>query len=79
MRNRAAAEYFFIDAAVIMPVVRHLEKWFLFMVVVLLSLFLGVLYEQTDSLWAAITAHFLIDFVLALHVRLKRGAEEGRE
>ncbi|EPR29728.1 CAAX amino terminal protease family protein [Geobacillus sp. WSUCF1] len=59
--------------------VRYLEKWFLFMVVVLLSLFLGVLYEQTDSLWAAITAHFLIDFVLALHVRLKRGAEEERE
>ena len=59
--------------------VRYLEKWFLFMVVVLLSLFLGVLYEQTDSLWAAITAHFLIDFVLALHVRFKRGAEEERE
>ncbi|KMY60676.1 hypothetical protein AA904_04575 [Geobacillus stearothermophilus] len=51
----------------------------LFMVVVLLSLFLGVLYEHTDSLWAAITAHFLIDFVLALHVRFKRGAEEERE
>ncbi|KLR73506.1 CAAX protease, partial [Geobacillus sp. T6] len=49
--------------------VRYLEKWFLFLMVMLVSLFLGMLYEQTGSLWVTITAHFLIDFVLALHIR----------
>ncbi|MEB3752357.1 CPBP family intramembrane glutamic endopeptidase [Geobacillus icigianus] len=56
--------------------VRYFEKWFLFLLVVLLSLFLGVLYEQTGSLWVPVTAHFLIDVVLALEIRLHRGMEE---
>ncbi|GAD12411.1 CAAX amino protease [Geobacillus kaustophilus GBlys] len=55
--------------------VRYLEKWFLFLMVVLISLFLGALYEQTGSLWVTVVAHFLIDVVLALHIRLQR--EEG--
>jgi hypothetical protein len=59
--------------------VRYLEKWFLFFMVILLSLFLGVLYERTDSLWVTVIAHFLIDFVLALHIRLSRETEEEEE
>jgi len=59
--------------------VRYLEKWFLFLMVILLSLFLGVLYEQTNSLWVTVTAHFLIDFVLALHIRLGGETEEERK
>ncbi|AGT32563.1 membrane protein [Geobacillus genomosp. 3] len=59
--------------------IRYLEKWFLFFMVMVLSLFLGVLYEQTNSLWVTVTAHFLIDFVLALHIRLNRKTEEERE
>ncbi|MFC0297991.1 CPBP family intramembrane glutamic endopeptidase [Geobacillus jurassicus] len=55
--------------------VRYLEKWFLFLMVVLVSLLLGALYEQTQSLWVTVVAHFLIDVVLALHIRLQR--EEG--
>lgn len=50
--------------------VRYLSKWFLFTMVVLLSFFLGYLYDVTGNLWVTIFAHFLIDFVLAVHIRL---------
>lgn len=50
--------------------VRYLEKLFLFAMVVLLSFFLGYIYELTNSLWVTIFAHFLIDFVLAVDIRL---------
>ncbi|WP_044747999.1 CPBP family intramembrane glutamic endopeptidase [Bacillus alveayuensis] len=49
--------------------VRYLAKMFLFMVVVLLSFFLGYIYELTHSLWVTIFSHFLIDFVLAVKIR----------
>jgi uncharacterized protein len=50
--------------------VRYLEKWFLFVMVVLLSFFLGYIYQWTNSLWVTIFAHFLIDFILAIDIRL---------
>jgi uncharacterized protein len=50
--------------------VRYLEKWFLFVMVVLLSFFLGYIYQRTNSLWVTIFAHFLIDFILAIDIRL---------
>jgi membrane protease YdiL (CAAX protease family) len=50
--------------------IRYLEKWFLFIMVVLLSFFLGSIYEWTNSLWVTIFAHFLIDFILAVDIRL---------
>ncbi|WP_027408625.1 CPBP family intramembrane glutamic endopeptidase [Anoxybacteroides tepidamans] len=49
---------------------RYLAKWLLFATVVLLSFFLGYLYDWTGSLWVTIFAHFLIDFVLAVRIRL---------
>jgi len=50
--------------------VRYVTKPVLFLMVVLISFFLGYLYEVTGSLWVTIVAHFLIDFVLAVHIRL---------
>lgn len=50
--------------------VRYLSKWLLFAMVMVLSFFLGYLYEWTGSLWVTIFAHFLIDFVLAVRIRL---------
>nr|WP_290909501.1 CPBP family intramembrane glutamic endopeptidase [Anoxybacillus sp.] len=50
--------------------VRYVTKPVLFLMVVLISFFLGYLYEMTGSLWVTIFAHFLIDFVLAVHIRL---------
>jgi len=61
-----------IVASVIFAVlhVRYLAKKLLFVMVVLLSFFLGVLYELTQSLWVTIFSHFLINFVLAVKIRL---------
>ncbi|MBA2873253.1 CPBP family intramembrane glutamic endopeptidase [Thermaerobacillus caldiproteolyticus] len=50
--------------------VRYLAKCFLFIMVMLLSFFLGYIYEITGSLWVTIVSHFLIDFVLAVNIRL---------
>jgi uncharacterized protein len=60
-----------IMASIIFAVlhVRYLAKMFLFMVVVLLSFFLGYIYELTHSLWVTIFSHFLIDFILAVKIR----------
>ncbi|WP_078413631.1 CPBP family intramembrane glutamic endopeptidase [Priestia abyssalis] len=48
--------------------VRYLSKVFLLVSVVVLSFFLGVLFSWTDNLAVTVTAHFLIDFLLALHI-----------
>lgn len=48
--------------------VRYLSKVFLLVSVVVLSFFLGVLFSWTNNLAVTVTAHFLIDFLLALHI-----------
>ncbi|MDQ0244277.1 membrane protease YdiL (CAAX protease family) [Bacillus fengqiuensis] len=48
--------------------VRYLSKVFLLVSVVVLSFLLGVLFSWTDNLAVTVTAHFLIDFLLALHI-----------
>lgn len=48
--------------------VRYLSKVFLLVSVVVLSFLLGVLFSWTDNLAVTITAHFLIDFLLALKI-----------
>jgi membrane protease YdiL (CAAX protease family) len=48
--------------------IRYLSKLFLLVSVVILSFFLGLLFSWTDNLAATITAHFLIDFLLAVHI-----------
>lgn len=55
---------------------RYLDRPLLFAAVIIASVLLGLIYEWTDNLLAAITAHFFIDFVSAAHIRieyLKRG------
>ena len=55
---------------------RYLTKWLLFTMVVAISFLLGIFYEWTDSLYTTIFAHFIIDLVFALQIRiqfLKRG------
>ncbi|MBM6619904.1 CPBP family glutamic-type intramembrane protease [Bacillus suaedaesalsae] len=50
--------------------VRYLRRWFLFTIVMTLSFILGLLYEYTESLWVTIFAHFLIDFIFGVKIRL---------
>lgn len=51
--------------------VRYLRKIVLFAVTVGLSFMLGLLYWYTDNLFVTISAHFIIDFVLGVMIRLK--------
>ncbi len=51
--------------------VRYLSKPVLFSSVVVISFLIGVLYEVTDNLMTTITAHFLIDFVMACLIKQK--------
>ncbi|WP_078546011.1 CPBP family intramembrane glutamic endopeptidase [Litchfieldia alkalitelluris] len=50
--------------------VRYLYKWVLLLAVISLSFLLGYVYELTQNLWITIFAHFLIDFVFAVKIRL---------
>jgi membrane protease YdiL (CAAX protease family) len=50
---------------------RYLSKLLLFIVVVLLSFFLGYLFEITENLNVTILAHFLIDFTFACIIRFE--------
>ena len=55
---------------------RYLSKWLLFTMVVTISFLLGIVYEMTETLYTTIIAHFLIDLVFAIQIRLqfiKRG------
>lgn len=49
---------------------RYLSKWILFIMVILISFLLGIVYEITESLYTTIIAHFLIDLVFAIQIRL---------
>ncbi|PMC39453.1 CPBP family intramembrane metalloprotease [Bacillus sp. UMB0899] len=50
---------------------RYLSKWLLFIMVVSISFLLGVVYEITANLYTTILAHFLIDLVFAIQIRLQ--------
>lgn len=60
---------------------RYLSKWLLFIMVVSISFLLGIVYEITDTLYTTILAHFLIDLVFAIQIRLQylKGVNEENE
>lgn len=47
---------------------RYLHHWYLTINIVILSLFIGGLYEWTNSLVVTIICHFIIDFLLGLYI-----------
>jgi membrane protease YdiL (CAAX protease family) len=51
--------------------VRYLKKWVLFTIVISLSFLLGWLYEITQNLFVTIFAHFLIDFIFGVKIRIE--------
>ncbi|MFS0656383.1 CPBP family intramembrane glutamic endopeptidase [Bacillus sp. 179-C3.3 HS] len=56
---------------------RYLSKILLFILVVSISIFLGLLYEWTGNLFVPIMTHFVIDLVFACQIRLKyRGRDD---
>jgi membrane protease YdiL (CAAX protease family) len=60
---------------------RYLSKWLLFTMVVSISFLLGIVYEMTETLYTTIIAHFLIDLVFAIQIRLQfiKGVKETNE
>jgi len=52
--------------------VRYLTKPVLLISVLLISFYLGWMFEVTHNLFVTITAHFMIDFVLGLMIRFKK-------
>lgn len=51
---------------------RYLFNWFLFLNIVLLSFFIGIIYDWTDNLAVTIIMHFVIDFLLGVYIKFKR-------
>jgi membrane protease YdiL (CAAX protease family) len=56
--------------------VRYLRHWIPTGMVFAISYAFGWLYEHTGTLWAPIAAHFLIDLIMGLIIRLRREKKE---
>ncbi|WP_416826763.1 CPBP family intramembrane glutamic endopeptidase [Ectobacillus polymachus] len=56
--------------------VRYLKKPFLFFFVLLISVSFGCLFVYTGNLLVPIFAHFLVDFIMGLHLRKVTEGEE---
>jgi membrane protease YdiL (CAAX protease family) len=63
-----------ILASIIFAIIhyRYLFNWFLFVNIVLLSFFIGLIFEWTDNLAVIIVTHFVIDFLLGVYIKFKR-------
>jgi uncharacterized protein len=58
---------------------RYLFNWFLFLNIVVLSFFIGVIFQWTDNLAVTIMMHFVIDFLLGVYIKLNFRSEKKRE
>ncbi|MEH7501120.1 type II CAAX endopeptidase family protein [Neobacillus drentensis] len=67
-----------ILASIIFAIIhyRYLFNWFLFVNIVLLSFFIGLVFEWTDNLAVTIAMHFVIDFLLGVYIKFKRPIRE---
>ncbi|WP_226579431.1 CPBP family intramembrane glutamic endopeptidase [Halobacillus litoralis] len=68
-------EFGYIAASVLFAVmhIRYLTRLVLFVSVLFVSFFIGYMFELTESLIVTITAHFIIDVILALYIRFGNG------
>lgn len=62
-----------IFASIIFAIIhyRYLFNWFLFSNIVILSFFIGSVYEWSNNLAITIIMHFTIDFLLGLYIKYK--------
>ncbi|MGG1399537.1 type II CAAX endopeptidase family protein [Bacillus salipaludis] len=63
-----------IFASVIFAVIhyRYLFNWYLFFNIVLLSFFIGFIYEWTNNFAVTIVMHFVIDFLLGMYIKFRQ-------
>jgi uncharacterized protein len=71
-----------IFASIIFAIIhyRYLFNWFLFINIVVLSFFIGLIYDWTNNLLVTIVMHFVIDFLLGVYIKCKsptRNNEQG--
>lgn len=64
----------FMIASIIFALVhvRYLKKPVLFVSVLLVSFYIGFIFEITENLYVTITMHFTIDFLLGLMIRFQK-------
>ncbi|MBV7507170.1 CPBP family intramembrane metalloprotease [Bacillus sp. sid0103] len=62
-----------VFASIIFAIIhyRYLFNWFLFTNIVVLSFFIGLIYEWTNNLAVTIVMHFVIDFLLGVYIKFK--------
>ncbi|GGC87057.1 CAAX amino protease [Thalassobacillus devorans] len=67
------AQFGYIIASTLFAVmhIRYLKKFVLLISVLFVSFFIGYMYEITGNLLTTITAHFVIDLLLALYIRYR--------
>jgi len=70
-----------ILASIIFAIIhyRYLFNWFLFLNIVLLSFFIGIVYEWTGNLAITIMMHFVIDFLLGIYIKFRRSADDDEQ
>src|SRR5699024_498053 len=67
--------YVFTSVLFALMHIRYLKKPVLLISVLLISFYIGYLFELTGNLYVTITSHFTVDFLLGLFIRFqKRGA-----
>lgn len=68
--------YVFASVLFALMHIRYLKKPILLISVLLISFYIGYLFELTGNLYVTITSHFTVDFLLGLFIRFqKRGAD----
>lgn len=67
-----------ILASIIFAVIhyRYLFNLFLFSNIVLLSFFIGLIYEYTNNLAVTIVMHFVIDFLLGVYIKRSKKTDD---
>ncbi|MFP5107942.1 lysostaphin resistance A-like protein [Neobacillus sp. C211] len=70
-----------ILASIIFAIIhyRYLFNWFLFVNIVILSFFIGLIFLWTDNLAVTIVMHFVIDFLLGVYIKFKRPIREDEQ
>ncbi|MGX2960263.1 CPBP family intramembrane glutamic endopeptidase [Peribacillus sp. JNUCC 23] len=58
---------------------RYLFHPFLFANIILLSFFIGFIFEMTGNLYVTISMHFTIDFILGLIIKMTKGKNLDRK
>lgn len=58
---------------------RYLFNWFLFSNIVILSFFIGFIYDWTNNLAVTMIMHFIIDFLLGLYIKYKHSIDIDEE